>query len=254
MGTSGESDEEEDPRRGHAATTTTETGIHEFKGEWDAEGVYVYQAFCHEIANYALEHQAFGGPKFNPSRMTWVKPSFAWVLYRSGYATKHNQERILKVKVPHAALATLLSKCQCKWGGGGSKGRVQWDPARDLFSAEGREPRKMLRERAIQIGLSKDLSEDYVKSVISIEDVTPLARSVHQAHSAKTAPATREMMEALSPSLPHERLYMPHCADADLVKLMMAPFQDGANGGYAAAPDQFVRRKSTKASRRQSRR
>merc|ERR1719222_1171691 len=24
----------------------------------------------------------FGGPLFNPTRMTWIKPSFAWMMYR----------------------------------------------------------------------------------------------------------------------------------------------------------------------------
>ena len=32
---------------------------------------------------------------------------------------------------------------------------VQWDPARDLMTSEGREPRRMLRRRAIQIGRLK---------------------------------------------------------------------------------------------------
>ena len=49
---------------------------------WDEEGVYFYQAYNSDIADYALEHQKFGGPSWGPSRMTWIKPSFAWVLYR----------------------------------------------------------------------------------------------------------------------------------------------------------------------------
>ena len=53
-------------------------------------------------------------------------------------------------------ISELLSQCACGHGGGGSHGRVQWDPARDLMSSEGREPRRMLRRRAIQIGREKD--------------------------------------------------------------------------------------------------
>eukprot|EP00325_Prymnesiales_sp_UTEX-LB-985_P028192 CAMPEP_0174736550 /NCGR_PEP_ID=MMETSP1094-20130205/66870_1 /TAXON_ID=156173 /ORGANISM="Chrysochromulina brevifilum, Strain UTEX LB 985" /LENGTH=184 /DNA_ID=CAMNT_0015939669 /DNA_START=89 /DNA_END=639 /DNA_ORIENTATION=+ len=148
----------------HAVTTTSLEGGHVFKGEWDEEGVYFYQAFSAEIAEWAIREQRLGGPHFNVTRMTWIKPSFAWVLYRSGYARKHNQEVILKIKVPHALVAELLCACACKHGGGGSKGRVQWDPARDLMTSDdrGREPRRMLRERAIQIGLSRDLSTRYV--------------------------------------------------------------------------------------------
>jgi len=58
------------------------------------------------------------------------------VLYRSGYGYKHNQQRVLKIKVSHDAMAEILSECSCKHGGGGSKGRVQWDPARDLFDGD----------------------------------------------------------------------------------------------------------------------
>ena len=140
----------------------TSKDVQVFRGEWDEEGVFVYQAFNEHIANWALQHQEFGGPHFNPVRMTWVKPSFAWVLYRSGYSFKHNQTRILKVKLSHAALAELLGQCQCRTGGGGSKGRVQWDPERDLMSGDGKAPTEMLRYRAIQIGLKGSLSELYV--------------------------------------------------------------------------------------------
>ena len=180
----------------------------------------MYQAYCDEIAEWALQHQRLGGPAFNPRRMTWIKPSFAWVLYRAGYGRKHNQNRILKLQLSHAAIAELLSACACKHGGGGSKGRVQWDPARDLFSAEpkGREPRKMLRERAIQIGLSRDLSERLVASTLSIQDVTELALEVETAHRAKDV---RGAMAALAPRLPLERPYLPRCEQAELVRLGM---------------------------------
>ena len=79
--------------------TEKSVNVQVFNGEWDEEGVYVYQAYNDEIADWALSNQRFGGPSFNPKRMTWIKPSFAWVLYRSGYASKHNQTRIIKIKL-----------------------------------------------------------------------------------------------------------------------------------------------------------
>lgn len=210
------SDEEEDhsvhPCPGH---------VQVFSAEWDDEGVYFYQAYNDDIANWAVEHQKFGGPKFKPARMTWIKPSFAWVLYRSGYGHKHNQNRILKVKLPHHAVADLLSGCKCRHGGGGSKGRVQWDPARDLMTADGKVPRKMLRDRAIQVGLAGSLSELYVRSVISITDVTGLAHKVGRAHQTKS----KQAMIDLGPELPMERPYMPHCPTPVLMRLMMVPGQ-----------------------------
>ena len=54
----------------------------------------------------------FGGPKWNPTRMTWIKPSFAWMLYRSGYGHKPGQERILRIKLSHETVAKLLSYCK----------------------------------------------------------------------------------------------------------------------------------------------
>lgn len=199
-----------------------------FEGEWDEEGVYVYQAFNHVIADWAVSHQRFGGPDFNPTRMTWIKPSFAWVLYRAGYGHKHNQERILKVKLPHAAIAELLSQCHCKHGGGGTDGRVQWDPARDLMSGEGREPRMMQRRRAIQIGLKGKLSEQYVASTISIQDVTELSHKVGAAHAIKDNTAQKEAMTALAPELPKERPYLPACSESALVELGMMPGERAA--------------------------
>uniref|UniRef100_A0A0D3KU39 DUF4291 domain-containing protein n=1 Tax=Emiliania huxleyi (strain CCMP1516) TaxID=280463 RepID=A0A0D3KU39_EMIH1 len=150
--------------------------------EYDDEGVWVYQAYNEGIADWAVEHGTLGGPLFNTTRMTWIKPSFAWMLYRCGYSAKHGQERVLKLKLPHSEVASLLEACACTHGGGGSKGRVQWDPARCLYSSEGKgkstEPRKMLRERAIQIGLSRELSERFARSILAVVDVSALARRV----------------------------------------------------------------------------
>jgi hypothetical protein len=184
--------------------------------EYDEEGIFFYQAFNEQIADYAIANQKLGGDNFNPMRMTWIKPSFAWVLYRSGYASKSNQTRILKLKVPHVAIASLLSQCDCKHGGGGSNGRVQWDPARDILTADGKVPRKMLRDRAIQIGLKGDLSVEYVNSIISIDDVSALSRSVGKAHGLRR-PA--EAMALLAKELPDERSYMPQCSKDVLSRL-----------------------------------
>ncbi|XP_075253931.1 uncharacterized protein LOC142345646 isoform X2 [Convolutriloba macropyga] len=157
--------------------------------------------------------------KKKPERMTWIKPSFAWVLYRSGYGRKHNQTRVLKIKLSHQSVASLLSECKCKHGGGGSLGRVQWDPARDVLSSEGREPRKLTRGRAIQIGLKGRLNKLYVDSIISIEDVTELSHRVQKAHSQKTEVKVREEMEKLKEDLPLERPYLPQCTRETLVEL-----------------------------------
>lgn len=208
-----------------------------FVGEWDEEGVYVYQAFRDEIADWALEHQQFGGDAWKPVRMTWIKPSFAWMLYRSGYGMKPGQTRVLKIKLSHETLATLLSGCKCVNTNRATKkkssllddgriGRVQWDPERDLYEAEadGREPRRMMRRRAIQIGLPGRLSEYYAKNILSIEDVTQLARRVAIAHRLKGPVKKRqEVMECLRDELPIERPYMPLLSEPVLCSLALLP-------------------------------
>lgn len=206
--------------------------VQKFEGEHDENGVYVYQAYCNEIADFAIKHQTLGGDKFDTKRMTWIKPSFAWVLYRSGYGTKHNQERILKIKLSHKSLANILELCSCKEGGGGSFGRVQWDPARDLYLSECKEPRKILGKRAIQIGIKGHISELYVKSIMSIEDVTDLAHQVGIAHGVLTDDSGKivknkkiikevKFNNCLLNRLPKETIYLPHCNKETLEKLGM---------------------------------
>jgi len=194
----------------------SETDVQVIEAEYDDGGVYFYQAYNDEIAEWAVENQILGGPPYNPQRMTWIKPSFAWVLYRSGYARKHNQTRILKIKLSHQSVSELLSECNCGKGGGGSYGRVQWDPARDLLSSHDKEPRKMLRKRAIQIGLKGHLNQLYVSRIISVEDVTDLAHKVEEAHLSKDC---EKMMENLICELPSERSYAPACSDEVLENL-----------------------------------
>lgn len=45
--------------------------------------ITVYQAYSNEIADAALGAGTFVAP-FKRGRMTWIKPSFLWVAYRSG--------------------------------------------------------------------------------------------------------------------------------------------------------------------------
>ena len=63
---------------------------------FDDKTIRVYQAYNNEIADEALKLGKFGS-KFSLNRMTWIKPSFLWMMYRSGWATKQGQERILAI-------------------------------------------------------------------------------------------------------------------------------------------------------------
>ena len=57
----------------------------EIRAVYDDETIRVYQAYNNEIADGALKFQYFVEP-WSPSRMTWIKPSFIWMGYRSGWS------------------------------------------------------------------------------------------------------------------------------------------------------------------------
>ena len=63
---------------------------------FDDKTIRVYQAYNNETADEALKLGKFGS-KFSLTRMTWIKPSFLWMMYRSGWASKQGQERILAI-------------------------------------------------------------------------------------------------------------------------------------------------------------
>ncbi len=172
---------------------------------FDLEGIFVYQAFKPEIAEEALRLGTFG-KGFNLERMTWIKPSFGWMLYRSGYATKHRQERILKIKLSHAGFQAILFQgvptvfdrnlfaTELDWQKALNQGdvRYQWDPDRNLRLHK-------LERRAIQLGIRGKTVQNYVdKWIIGIEDVTALAQQIHNAIAHK--------MSEL-PLVPEEQVY-----------------------------------------------
>jgi Domain of unknown function (DUF4291) len=75
---------------------------------YDAESVFVYQAYRPSIALYAVEHQSFGGPDFSYTRMSWIKPNFLWMTYRCGWAAKAGQEYVLAVRLRRVFFDELL--------------------------------------------------------------------------------------------------------------------------------------------------
>jgi len=62
--------------------------------------IRVYQAYNDHIADTALALGTFKSPPFKVERMTWIKPSFLWMMYRSGWGKKDaNQNRILALDI-----------------------------------------------------------------------------------------------------------------------------------------------------------
>lgn len=164
--------------------------------------IRVYQAYSDAIADSALRHQTFVSPPFSMSRMTWIKPSFLWMMYRAGWGQKDDgQKRILAIDIAHEGFAWALAhSCPShpekgmdpddwKRALAAAPVRVQWDPERDLYH-------NPLPYRSIQIGLSGEAVQRYATDWIrQITDVTELAHRIH----ARVREGDMEMAEALLP-------------------------------------------------------
>jgi len=72
--------------------------VQQIRVVFDDKIITIYQAYKQEIALPALANQQFTSP-FKIDRMTWIKPSFLWMMYRAGWATKEGQEYILAIKI-----------------------------------------------------------------------------------------------------------------------------------------------------------
>ncbi|KAI8067735.1 hypothetical protein BC940DRAFT_300339 [Gongronella butleri] len=157
----------------------------------DDDSVVVYQAFNKDIATFAAEHQTFvGAPGYKASRMTWIKPNFLWMNYRSGWGGKDaNQTHTLAIRLTRAffdalcndALGTAL-KTKDGVPGNAYPVRVQWDP--DYTASLVPERILSVRRRAVQLGLrgiaSQRLATAGKADVLQIEDITPFVTEMHQ--------------------------------------------------------------------------
>ncbi|KAJ4378136.1 hypothetical protein N0V83_000969 [Neocucurbitaria cava] len=166
--------------------------------------ITLYQAYNIAIATAAVTHQRLdASPKFSTTRMTWIKPSWAWMLYRSGYSYKdRGQERILALSIRKETFIDLLRKsvlASSSHGGEKSSSqpslsdssgkveqeqegdrdqgeraahvRVQWDPERTVRL-------ERLAYRSIQIGVPGALLQQFMEGIVEIEDVTERARAL----------------------------------------------------------------------------
>jgi hypothetical protein len=172
-----------------------------------SQTITVYQAYSPQIADAAIGAGTFTAP-FKRGRMTWIKPSFLWMMYRSGWATKPGQERILAIEISregfewalaHSSLSSYdpssyASEEQWAEQRQASPVRVQWDPDRSVVLAP-------LERRAIQIGLSGEAVDRYVDEWITgITDVTSLSAGIHRL-------VTADDLSAAAGELPVEQVY-----------------------------------------------
>ncbi|WP_240980889.1 MULTISPECIES: DUF4291 domain-containing protein [Streptomyces] len=172
----------------------------------------VYQAYRPGIGRPAARAGRFPAT-WKRERMTWIKPSFLWMMYRCGWGTKEDQETVLAVEITREGfLWALRHACLSHYVPGPhadraawqehlrtAPARVQWDPERDLHLTP-------LPHRSLQLGLAGEAAARYADEwIVGIEDVTPLAREIHGLVRAGELARAGEL-------LPEERPYPLDCA------------------------------------------
>jgi hypothetical protein len=182
---------------------------YEIRADFDDKTIVVYQAYRPEIALPAGVQQRFV-PPFSPERMTWIKPSFLWMMQRSNWAHKPGQEHVLAIRITrvgweealaHAVLSAPLPgvyRDHDDWRRQMNQAMVvvQWDPERNIRG-------KSLPYKSVQVGLSRHIIRRYVEEwAVEIRDVTTFAHKLYQLIQAGRA-------ERAAAQLPHERVYAP---------------------------------------------
>jgi hypothetical protein len=175
--------------------------------QFDDETIVVYQAFRPSAGRYAAEN-GFFAKDFSYSRMSWIKPNFLWMMYRSGWGTKDAQETTLAIRLRRNFFDGLLAQAvasiwepsefetEDEWSLAlkSSCVRVQWDPDHDPHGAK-------VARRAIQLGLKGHALKCYgQKEPLQITDISDFVSDQRQRlkHCGISALET-----------PQERVYIP---------------------------------------------
>jgi uncharacterized protein DUF4291 len=172
----------------------------------DADTIVVYQAYRPSIGEYAIKHGAFGDG-FSYARMSWIKPNFLWMMYRSGWGTKEGQEMTLGLRLRRPFFDSILAQAVAsrnqshhasrdEWKASlkSSNVRLQWDPDHDPHG-------NAVARRAIQLGLRGPVLEDFGKrELLEVIDMTEFVSG------------QRELLSRVGTSelrTPVERVYVP---------------------------------------------
>lgn len=190
----------------HHQTPKNSPSHREIRALYDTDCITLYQAYSTPIATAALQSQNLSAsPLYNRTRTTWIKPSWCWMMYRSGYSYKDaNQECILALRMKHEHFLTLLRSAYLAGTdlpaeGAARAAIVQWDPERGPALEK-------LGWRSIQIGIRGALAERWVAEWIeSIEDVTEMARGMKEVVEREPGIGVEELVER--GLMPRERVY-----------------------------------------------
>ncbi len=146
---------------------------------FDDQTVVVYQAYRPQIGKFAVENGFFGG-EFKYSRMSWIKPNFLWMMYRSQWGTAEGQEVVLAIRLKRAFFDSLIAQAvpstldsalfasHDEWADAVARSdvRQQWDPD---HMPNGQK----CERKAIQLGLRGPVLEAYGKrEIVEIIDMS----------------------------------------------------------------------------------
>jgi hypothetical protein len=173
----------------------------------DDATVVVYQAYNSAIGRFAAAHGYLGG-EFRLGRMSWVKPNFLWMMFRSSWGTKTDQEVTLALRLRRAFFDTLLAEAvpspwdrqryptEADWSSAvaSSSVRLQWDPDHHPSGAK-------LNRRAIQLGLRGERLAAFARH--EIVEVTDLSAFVAEQRQRLAAGGAAALVT------PRERVYTP---------------------------------------------
>ncbi|MGA4844281.1 DUF4291 domain-containing protein [Streptomyces sp. G45] len=146
---------------------------YQIRADYDADTIVVYQAYAPAIADAALRAGRFVAP-FSFRRMTWIKPSFLWLMHRSNWARKSGQERVLAVRISRQGWEEALSQAVLTTSDPAEVAQatvhVQWDPERSLRGAA-------LNHYSIQVGIGRKLISTFTDDwIVGLTDLTPQVR------------------------------------------------------------------------------
>jgi hypothetical protein len=166
--------------------------------DFDEETITVYQAYNKEIADAIVKNQNLHAEEclnsgYRFTRMSWIKTNFLWMMYRSNWAQKKNQERVLAFRITRTGFDEILANAVINLMSApkamkneipvAEKGDelntakvrkvvLQWDPDRQANMD------KLVTRRAIQLGLSDEMLIKFSKEfIVSVCDITDF---VHQ--------------------------------------------------------------------------
>jgi len=159
--------------------------------QFDDRSVVVYQAYRPSTGRFAITHGRLGGPDFSFNRMSWIKPNFLWMMFRSGWGTKPGQEITLGLRIRRPFFDSLLqqavassfdpsrhaSEQDWKRAVDSSEVRQQWDPDHAPDGSK-------VARRAIQLGLRGDALHALAgPELLEVIDMTSFVEA-QRAHAA----------------------------------------------------------------------